>query len=231
MLTPAYVRQLAVAGALVAAPAAFGDSIDMTYRGRGAGQVVQVQFQDQSARVFAGELTYDFANGQGAARGHAGAHTVYRRAMPDGPLRSMVGRRPAPERGEMGYESMAFSEAQRRAISGVLKRAAGAEDADAAAAQIAIWELAHDFEDRDLHGGTFTAMVDDDMAARVNRLMTATEESAVGPARHISFGGPAAPEVILTTDGMVVAPLPAPAALAAVGLLGALVASRRRKAG
>ncbi|MFG0285967.1 MAG: hypothetical protein ACF8R7_16240 [Phycisphaerales bacterium JB039] len=212
--------RLALASLAGCAPA-WADSVDLTYLGRGAGQVVTVSVGGHTARLFAGELTYSLSGGDGAASDLRGVHTMYRREMPALPLRLVLGRSTDATRYQLGYQAIPFTDAQRDAVSEVLRLARGAGDAAAAAAQLAIWELAHDFGAEGVDSGVFRATVDSNLTAQVNSLLAAAHQVRQ-PASHLALGAEGEAGMITMV------PLPAPALLGAIGLGGALLIARRR---
>jgi hypothetical protein len=214
---------MAAALALAVTAPTMADSIDMTWRGRGEGQMTRITHNGQSMRVFAGELRYQFTRGEGEARRHEGVHAVLRQSLADGPARSLLAHRPGGSRMQMGHERAPLDPGQRAAIGAALARAdAGA--ASPAAAQLAIWEITHDFANLDIRTGSFSANVDEELLSQVEGLLLAARDDA--PAPYTSFGSAERPTVLTTSS--VVAPLPAPLALAGVGFALAFVASRRR---
>lgn len=225
MTTPAMADSLQIDSAPMS------DSIDMTWRGRGAGEMTRITHDGRSMRIFAGELRYQFARGEGAAKRYEGERSVLRQTLTSGSARSLLAPRPGDHRVHMGYESTSLAPAQRAAIGAALARAG--RSASPAAAQLAVWEIAHDFGDLDIRSGAFSAEADEELLAQVTALL-AGEAAADAPSGYISFGGDAGLAVLTTqavgamATNAVAAPLPAPLALAGVGLGIAACAARRR---
>src|SRR5690606_6939823 len=164
---------------------AVADSIDMTWRGRGAGETVLVTHNDRSMRTFAGELRYQFDRGEGAASRFEGERTVLRQSLTDGSARSLLARRPGPQRVDMGYESRALTGGQRAAIGAAMAMAA--EGASPAAAQLAVWEITHDFGDLDIRGGSFSAVGDEALLTEVEAMLASSSDTDAA-ATYMSFG-------------------------------------------
>lgn len=219
MATPAMADSLQIDATSTTA------SIDMTWRGRGAGEMTRITHDGRSMRVFAGDLRYQFSRGEGAAKRYEGEHSVLRQSLTSGSARSLLAPRPGDHRVHMGYESTSLAPAQRAAIAATLARADGA--VSPAAAQLAVWEIAHDFGDLDIRSGAFSAQADEELLAQVDDLL-ASARSRDALSGYISFGSESETAVMATA--MVAVPLPAPLALAGVGLgIAACVARRRAR--
>lgn len=225
-------RGVCLAAAVVVTAPAVADSIDLTWRGRGAGETVLVTHNDRSMRTFAGELRYQFAGGEGAASRFEGERAVLRQSLTDGSARSLLARRPGPQRVDMGYESTELTPSQRAAVGAAMAMAA--EGASPAAAQLAVWEITHDFGDLNIRGGSFSADADEELLAEVDALLSASSARDAA-ATYARFGTDRGLAVLTTDEGppammadSVMVPLPAPVLIGGAGLALAAAVSRRR---
>lgn len=212
---------VAAAVAAAAAAPAMADPVEMTWLGRGEGQTARITHDGRSMRVFAGELRYQFASPQGAARHTGGAHAVFRQSLTDAPARSLLAPRPGSVQAERAGSSL---NAGQQAAIGAALAAVETGAASPAAAQLAIWEITHDFGDLDIRAGSFSAEVDEDTRMQIERLLAGARDSDAEP-RFTTFSSPEAPTVLTTSS--VMAPVPAPLALASAGLIVAIAARRR----
>jgi len=217
---------------LAAASAASADTINLQYLGPGAGQAFQVQAYGTSASAFAGQYRFIASGGTGKAASLNGSLVSFCLDVLEG-----VGG------GPQSYDLKALTDApvtsatspmsddQAAAIARIYTFAAGQQFGSsndyAAAFNLAIWEIVADF-DTSLDVGTGVFQVTQSIGTGVTDILDDLFAAAI----DTSING--ATLAALTNDGfqdqVVVIPLPGSAGLAAAGLLGLGVASRRRRA-
>lgn len=228
---------IAITVMLAASGAVMADSVDLAYTGPGTGRSFTVLTDGTSTSVFAGQLTFNVANGSGAGAQlngplmtycidvlegvGAGLNTYDLADLKDAPV--TAGGDPA-----MGAEKA-------KAI-GRLYTAAGGDQFGtsndfAAAFQLAVWEVIADFgsdSGLSVDSGDFqvTSSITAGTQSVLNGLLAAAADDSV-----FSFTGLGA----LTNEGFqdqlysVAVPLPGAMGLAAVGLAGVGFATRRRR--
>lgn len=232
------MRSIITAAAVFAtAGAAIADTVDLNYTGPGAGRAVKVIAGGTTTDVFAGQLSFTVANGSGSTGVRlngtlltycidvlepvgAGQNTYTLANLQDAPVTAA------------GTPGMGANKAA--AIARMYTVAAGQQfgssNAFAAAFQIAVWEVIADFDTGlDVNSGSFQVVqgVNSGVSTALGSLFAAANDTSIGRTRGLGA---------LTNEGLqdqlyqVVVPLPGAAGMAAVGLLGVGLVTRRRRA-
>ncbi|MEQ8318129.1 MAG: hypothetical protein RIE77_05960 [Phycisphaerales bacterium] len=228
---------IAITAMLALSGVAVADSVDLAYTGPGNGKSFDVLANGTATSVFAGQLTFNVANGSGAGAQLNGPLLTYCIDVLEGVGPGLntydlddLADAPVTAGGDpaMGVEKA-------KAI-GRLYTAAGGDqfgsDNDFAAAfQLAVWEVIADFggdNDLDISDGDFrvTSSINAGTQSVLNGLLAAAADDSV-----FSFSGLGA----LTNEGFqdqlysVAIPLPGAMGLAAAGLAGVGFVTRRRR--
>src|SRR5690606_24555934 len=113
--------------------------------------------------------------------------------------------------------------------------AMAAQGASSAAAQLAVWEITHDFEDLDIRGGAFSVDADEALLAEVEGMLAMRGDRDTA-APFVRFGTDHGLAVLTTDEGpsavmadAAMVPLPAPLLIGGAGLALAAAASRRHR--
>lgn len=223
------LRGLAVAAAIAAAGSATADTVDLSYLGGGKGLSVSVAGPGRSGAVFAGQLVHAFSNGSGVASGWTGSHITFCTELAEVVSTSSVEYTvedvadvPAPGPG-MGADR---AQALRDLYAAANGAQFGTDNLQAAAFQVALWELAFDFDlgetTADLNGGAFKVT---STSTGVRMQAEAWLNTALA-----NYGLASTGLVGLSRSGkqdqIFLVPLPAPVALGLAGLVA--VAGMRR---
>jgi len=233
---------LGALGAIVATTAfASANTVDVRFVGTGKGQNVKINLNGSQQNVFAGQLKHEFSDGTGIGALLSGMHITFCTDLMNYVTSSKKEYEVVPL-----YEAPdpAMGVARAEAIRDMYSFAAGsqllssADNAFAAAFQLAIWEVAYDY----LPGiGRSSLSVEDGDFAATRTNGSALSSAVLGHLNNLfdSIGtfnrsidpGPSIMAVRSDDhqDQIVIVPLPAPSLLAGAGLLG-IASIRRRRA-
>jgi len=232
-------KRLALAAAAVSAltASALADSVDLQFIGTGLGRNVMVHLSGSSTYVFAGQLYHNFSDGQGAASSLDGNLLTYcceltQYVSQNKAEYELVPVEDAPSTAPMGdIRAQALRDLYAYADGDQFVTQNTEDNRDFTAAfQIAVWEIVYDYD------GTLASLdIGDGELIITDRnaggLRTGIEGFLADLFGAIGLGAdfPELYAVInpCAQDQLVMIPLPAPFAMAAVGL--AAVAWRRRK--
>lgn len=233
------MRSMITAAAMLAmAGVAAADTVDLNYTGPGAGRSFNIVANGTSTSVFAGQLTFTVANGSGSTGVRLnGALLTYcidvlEGVGPGQQTYGLADLADAPV--TAGGVAPAMGADKAAAIARMYTYAAGQQFGSsndfAAAFQLAVWEVIADFEGTlDVDSGDFqvTSIMNGGTTAFLTNLLDAANDTGLDEYRGLGA---------LTNEGFqdqlysVVVPLPGAAGLAAVGLAGVGVVTRRRRA-
>ncbi|GIW74689.1 MAG: hypothetical protein KatS3mg103_1211 [Phycisphaerales bacterium] len=229
---------ITAAAVLATAGLALADSVDLTFTGVGAGRSFSVVANGTATNAFAGQLNFTMANGSGPAGGLLGGSlTTYCIDV----LESVASGQQTYDLAELqdapvtaGSITPAMGAAKATAIARMYTFAAGQQFGGsndyAAAFQLAIWEVIGDLDNGlDIATGDFqvTSSINGGTSSILGDLLAAAVDATIAPFTRLGA---------LTNEGYqdqlysVAVPLPSAASLAAVGLVGMGLASRRRRA-
>ncbi|MCA9290091.1 MAG: hypothetical protein KDA25_03120 [Phycisphaerales bacterium] len=227
----------AALSSLAVGSATLADTVDVNFVGVGLGRNVRIDLNSSAKNVFAGQLVHNFANGTGDCASLAGNVTTFCTELTqyvNGGVNEFdcVQVEDAPNTNPMGT-------IRANAIGDLYAYAAGAQFASAstnankdlaAAFQIAVWEIANDYDGTsgslDLSSGTLkvTNTSGGALSAGISTQLS-NLFSAVG--LNAGFAGLRAVSNSSYQDQLVLIPLPAPVLIGLAGL-GAVVIRRRR---
>jgi len=229
---------IALAATATAATAAAADTIDVKFTGTGRGGVAKINIDGSNKTVFAGQLHHTLSSGTGDGANLEGDFLTFCADLTQYVTSStetydvtdIESLPDAPEFAGMGPDA-AQAIAEIYQAAGGDQLAADADNALAMAFQLAVWEIVYDFDEAegaaslDFDEGDFRVKkIKNGLASSVNDfvddLFAAVGSGASAPGLY----GLASNS---SQDQIVMVPLPAPAILAATGLLG-IAAVRRR---
>lgn len=222
-----------------AAPAA-ADTVDVRFTGTGAGQNIQVALNGNPLGVFAGQLEHHLSNGTGDAADLNGDLTTFCTDLFEYVTHSDkqydlvdLADTPAPPMGADKADAIA----DLYGYTGLNILSGSTGSSLAAAFQIAVWEVVHDFDSAegasslDVEDGSFQASawgggsLSGSVQAHLSNLFGAIGANAGGGSGLRLYGlkHDGAQDQVAATS----IPLPAPAMLAAAGLAGVGLTRRR----
>lgn len=230
---------MGVVSVMAVAGAASADVVGVKFTGTGKGGNYGVVFNGSSMNVFAGQLKHTLGGGTGAAAGLSGSHVtfctdLYQYVSSTTITYDVVPIEALPSSSPMGA-------ARASALLDIYTTANGAQNASAAADalasafQLAVWEVATDYNPEvgasslNVAAGGFRASKTDGSPLPANvQAHLATFFAAVGAPR-----GAAAPELVGLRSGSnqdQLLQVPGPGSAAIAGLGGLLTVGRRRRA-